>query len=221
MSVSLCSLPSSCTAVSFANVIVRQPSKMSEQPQIKRRRGTKHDRTGCLTCRARRKKCVENTLPRCGSCVRLNLECVREPVRRVPGTVATASGEKTIAVQPPQDGLLPGSAHGRSPSTRRFMRYYVNFLALKLTACGYQNSFLSGTSPQSSFEKPPYPDSTFYPSPLADGDGVPNPLRLSRRPRLGQPIQLRPNLPGRGDGSPVPGPEGSQCRRIKAICGHP
>lgn len=120
---------------------------MSEQPQVKRRRGTKHDRTGCLTCRARRKKCVENTLPRCGSCVRLNLECVREPVRRlVPGT-SDAPGEVTIDARPPQDGLVPGSAHGRSRSARVFMRYYVNFLALKLTACGYQNSFLSALLP--------------------------------------------------------------------------
>ncbi|KAL2286162.1 hypothetical protein FJTKL_06999 [Diaporthe vaccinii] len=120
---------------------------MSEQPQVKRRRGTKHDRTGCMTCRARRKKCVENTLPRCGSCVRLNLECVREPVRRVvPGTL-DALREATIDARPPQDGLVPGPAHCRSPSTRIFMRYYVNFLALKLTACGYQNSFLSALLP--------------------------------------------------------------------------
>ncbi|KAH8752785.1 fungal-specific transcription factor domain-containing protein [Diaporthe sp. PMI_573] len=119
---------------------------MSEQPQIKRRKGTKHDRTGCLTCRARRKKCVENTLPRCGSCVRLNLECVRGPVTRVPGTPDVPS-EMSIAARPPQDALVPGSVHARSPSTRLFMRYYVNFLAVKLTACGYQNSFLSALLP--------------------------------------------------------------------------
>lgn len=139
-----------CSPTLYRPHSVRTPSEMSEQPQVKRRRGTKHDRSGCLTCRARRKKCAENTLPRCGSCVRLNLECVREPVRRVPGTVANASKERTVAAHPPQDGLLPGPAHGGSPSTRLFMRYYVNFLALKLTACGYQNSFLSGTSAQSS-----------------------------------------------------------------------
>ncbi|KAK2613430.1 hypothetical protein N8I77_000346 [Diaporthe amygdali] len=122
---------------------------MSEKPQVKRRRGTKHDRTGCLTCRARRKKCVENTLPRCGSCVRLNLECVREPARRVPGT-GKPPRDAAVDVRPPQDNLLPGPAQGRSPSTRLFMRYYVNFLALKLTACGYQNSFLSGMLASSS-----------------------------------------------------------------------
>lgn len=120
---------------------------MSEQPQVKRRRGTKHDRTGCLTCRARRKKCVENTLPRCGSCVRLNLECVREPLRRVVLGGSNAPREVNIDARPPQDGLVPGSANGRSPSTRVFMRYYVNFLAPKLTACGYQNSFLSALLP--------------------------------------------------------------------------
>lgn len=141
----------------FANIIAHAPPEMSEQqPQVKRRRGTKHDRTGCLTCRARRKKCVENTLPRCGSCVRLNLECVREPVRRVVGT-SNAPTEVTIVAPPPQDGLVPGSAHGRSPSTRLFMRYYVNFLALKLTACGYQNSFLSGTSAHPSPARPKTP----------------------------------------------------------------
>lgn len=30
-----------------------------------------------------RKKCNQNTFPVCGTCARLNLECVREPVRKV------------------------------------------------------------------------------------------------------------------------------------------
>lgn len=135
------------------------PDNMSEQTQarqVRRRRGTKHDRTGCLTCRARRKKCVDNTLPTCGSCARLNLECVREPARRVlagpPGAPRDAPREGAVIIAtagppPPQDGLAPGRARARTAPARLFMRYYANFLALKLTACGYKNSFLTALLP--------------------------------------------------------------------------
>lgn len=136
---------------------------MSEQQpqarQVRRRRGTRHDRTGCLTCRVRRKKCVDNTLPTCGSCARLNLECVREPARRVvaAGTQGAAPRDTpregatiittTRPPPPPQDGLAPGRARARTAPARLFMRYYANFLALKLTACGYRNSFLTALLP--------------------------------------------------------------------------
>ncbi|KAF6785726.1 C6 zinc finger domain protein [Colletotrichum sojae] len=41
---------------------------------IRRRNVTTRDRTGCVTCRARRLKCDEGK-PKCHNCTRLNLEC--------------------------------------------------------------------------------------------------------------------------------------------------
>ncbi|KAF6816151.1 C6 zinc finger domain protein [Colletotrichum musicola] len=46
---------------------------MSERV-IRRRNVTTRDRTGCVTCRARRLKCDEGK-PKCHNCTRLNLEC--------------------------------------------------------------------------------------------------------------------------------------------------
>ncbi|KAL0942968.1 C6 zinc finger domain protein [Colletotrichum truncatum] len=41
---------------------------------IRKRNVTSRDRTGCVTCRARRLKCDEGK-PSCNNCIRLNLEC--------------------------------------------------------------------------------------------------------------------------------------------------
>lgn len=70
-----------------------------------RRGSTEHDRTGC---RAGHKKCARNTCPRCRSCVRLNLEYVREYVRWVLGTV----------VKTARNLLLPGCYKDGRPSSR-------------------------------------------------------------------------------------------------------
>ena len=59
--------------------------------KFKKRSGTTRERTGCLTCRQRRKKCDDNTYPICGHCRRLNLECVREAPRAVYINVGNAA----------------------------------------------------------------------------------------------------------------------------------
>lgn len=148
-----------------------------QDPPIRRRKGTRHDRTGCLTCRLRRKKCVQNILPKCGSCTRLNLECVRRPPTRLPALQDIGDGPQNVheiittvpvipvfetsrwlesthqdiavyppTIPPPAAGLSNTPDGCQTPSRRIFMRYYVEVLAWKLTACGYHNSFLWGKS---------------------------------------------------------------------------
>ncbi|KAE8152362.1 fungal-specific transcription factor domain-containing protein [Aspergillus avenaceus] len=90
---------------------------------VKRRNGSKHDKTGCLTCRYRKKKCIPNTFPVCGACKRLNLECVREPTRQV----LRMSVEH---IQPSHGWVVPDEG-GRHESSRRrhAMTYYISVLS--------------------------------------------------------------------------------------------
>ncbi|KAE8361116.1 hypothetical protein BDV27DRAFT_148090 [Aspergillus caelatus] len=94
-----------------------------EEP-VRRRNGSKHDKTGCLTCRYRRKKCVHNTFPVCGDCRRLNLECIREPARRV----------LPIASHPTADGLSEWKSsrlhdNVENAQRRSAMNFYITTLS--------------------------------------------------------------------------------------------
>ncbi|KAJ5235455.1 uncharacterized protein N7469_004623 [Penicillium citrinum] len=95
---------------------------------VRRRNGSKHDKTGCLTCRYRRKKCTLNTIPICGDCKRLNLECVREPTRQV---LPTASTPTMPAVFQWENSQVDGTAD--KFRRRAAMKFYVTVLSQLLT----------------------------------------------------------------------------------------
>ncbi|KAH8178642.1 fungal specific transcription factor domain-containing protein [Sarocladium implicatum] len=133
----------------------------SDQPATRKRKGSRHDKTGCLTCRYRRKKCVDNTFPICGSCARLNLECVREPARSVVPATANvgqvdASGEnaepiaQTAAVMASSPIVASPAFAGLgtdTPLKRHAMRYYISVLTTHLTVSQEFNSFLTAFLP--------------------------------------------------------------------------
>ncbi|KAK1569629.1 fungal-specific transcription factor domain-containing protein [Colletotrichum navitas] len=131
------------------------------QSETRRRKGSKHDKTGCLTCRYRRKKCVENTFPTCGSCARLNLKCVRSSARDVvpPSWVDQKQSFKQIEPTPrtsnvpessssfPLCSTMPTGDHLEPHQKRQVMRYYITVLCHYLTASEQFNSFLSAFLP--------------------------------------------------------------------------
>ncbi|KAL6821853.1 fungal-specific transcription factor domain-containing protein [Trichoderma sp. SZMC 28015] len=75
------------------------------------RRKVSRTRTGCLTCKSRRKRC-DMTRPCCGDCTRLNLECEWPAVKRIAKTAdgtARASSPRAGAVHVPEEqGLSSG-----------------------------------------------------------------------------------------------------------------
>ncbi|KAL1616470.1 hypothetical protein SLS54_008373 [Diplodia seriata] len=78
-------------------------SQTTTKRRIRKRTGTTRERTGCVTCRRRKKKCT-NEYPVCDHCRRLNFECIREePRQAVVGNGKPAPGE--------------GSANGTAPET--------------------------------------------------------------------------------------------------------
>jgi transcriptional activator protein UGA3 len=137
-----------------------EPAAPLPAPSARRRRqGSKHDKTGCLTCRFRRKKCVDNSWPICGTCARLNLECVRQPARSVVPEHRITSLQKTQpheqqlqhhAALPSPSIAMPAlnvawqESLGNSPQRRHAMRYYITTLTQHATVSEQFNSFVSG-----------------------------------------------------------------------------
>ncbi|KAL4794345.1 hypothetical protein BDV19DRAFT_399492 [Aspergillus venezuelensis] len=108
---------------------------------VRRRNGSKHDKTGCLTCRYRRKKCIHNTFPICGDCRRLNLQCIREPTQVLPVPAYTRA-----------DGLPrwpePRGIETPEYNQRRYaMNFYITTLSHLLTVTETKNCFLSAFLP--------------------------------------------------------------------------
>ncbi|KAF2971903.1 hypothetical protein GQX73_g1741 [Xylaria multiplex] len=108
----------------------------------------------------RRKKCTDNSIPVCGACKRLNLECIRESVRNVvPGAWAD---DQVVRQRRHNEGPKEenGGAHptritpavamsddDNAPQRRHAMGYYITVLALHLTVSKEFNSFLSAFLP--------------------------------------------------------------------------
>ena len=136
---------------------------------VKKRKGSKHDKTGCLTCRyrwgwylpscfrprvnsfPRRKKCSDNSFPICGTCRRLNLECIREPVRQIVPALGSASsaGSHSPPITNVSLNWEPLRPHGGidALTRRHIMRHYVSILTGLLSISQQHNSFLSGKHP--------------------------------------------------------------------------
>lgn len=104
----------------------------------------------------RHKKCVENTFPECGACMRLNLVCLREPKQHVAPAVQTRAAKRRTE---PAVSLVPtartlaflqdyeprtSSDSGRCSMRQYAMKYYVNVMTQLLTVSHQFNSFLSG-----------------------------------------------------------------------------
>ncbi|KAL6792268.1 fungal-specific transcription factor domain-containing protein [Trichoderma sp. SZMC 28013] len=82
------------------------------------RRKVSRTRTGCMTCKSRRKRC-DMTRPCCGDCTRLNLECewpaVKKIAKTADGTARTLSPRAGTVHVPEEQGLSSGeTSHPRS-----------------------------------------------------------------------------------------------------------
>ncbi|KAH8805468.1 fungal-specific transcription factor domain-containing protein [Xylogone sp. PMI_703] len=117
----------------------------------KRRPGGTRQRTGCLTCRQRRKKC-DGLYPICGHCTRLNLVCVRKEPQNIVDTALAAP----VYCMTPGDSWTPSILRAPDPidvcgyadssrgiDQRFLLKYYTNVLSKLLTTNDENNSFLS------------------------------------------------------------------------------
>ena len=118
--------PSNVTARIEANmneeaIAEDKTSKAKEgrtRKKFKKRTGTTRERTGCLTCRQRRKKCDNNTYPICGHCRRLNLECVREAPRTI--HISVGNTAQTSQQSQPQPTTTSNTFNTHAPISAPF-----------------------------------------------------------------------------------------------------
>ena len=92
--------------------------------------------------RHRRKKCLVNTLPVCGDCKRLNLECVREATRHLLPTTSSPIANTTS----PWD-YSRYYDHIELSKRRSAMSFYVTTLSQLWSVSDQNNCFLSGKTP--------------------------------------------------------------------------
>ncbi|OAK97315.1 putative Zn(II)2Cys6 transcription factor-like protein [Phaeosphaeriaceae sp. SRC1lsM3a] len=68
------------------------------EPKPRQRKFAPRSRTGCLTCRSRRKRC-DNRHPQCNNCTRLNLACEWQPQRKVVTETSTSPSPSDAQLQ--------------------------------------------------------------------------------------------------------------------------
>ncbi|KAJ5094416.1 hypothetical protein N7456_010277 [Penicillium angulare] len=122
--------------------------------RIIKKRGTTRERTGCLTCRQRKKRC-DLGYPVCKECVRLNYECKWEAPRNFacnePSTDSLCLAERSssrpvrlLIVPDPVLFWVDEHSDCTSPLSRRnFLRYYTQTFTHLMTTNMENNSFLS------------------------------------------------------------------------------
>jgi transcriptional activator protein UGA3 len=99
--------------------------------KARQRKFAPRSRTGCLTCRTRRKRC-DNRGPQCANCIRLNLTCEWQPQRNLVAESSPASkspGPEVPVVSPLRSSLdfwdvLPGDLDQPS-EVKHMLQYYV------------------------------------------------------------------------------------------------
>ncbi|KAK7518954.1 fungal-specific transcription factor domain-containing protein [Phyllosticta citriasiana] len=142
----------------------------TEKRRVRKRTGTTRERTGCVTCRRRKKKC-DGGYPVCDHCRRLNFECVREEPRQTGSSAVPCASSSLIkhsdkTILPTSSSTIltlpagnwaapilsldpvaawPGTAGDSTPATNRrvLLRYYLQTLSTLLTSTLENNCFAS------------------------------------------------------------------------------
>ncbi|KAJ4314140.1 hypothetical protein N0V94_006599 [Neodidymelliopsis sp. IMI 364377] len=113
-------------------------------PKPRQRKFAPRSRTGCLTCRARRKRC-DNRRPQCENCTRLNLSCEWQAQRKLiqeTTSNSSSSPESEIVESVPSSldswDLLPGEA---SAERQHLLQYYVEAFVPSVSVATTPTSF--------------------------------------------------------------------------------
>ncbi|KAH7408763.1 fungal-specific transcription factor domain-containing protein [Phaeosphaeria sp. MPI-PUGE-AT-0046c] len=116
----------------------------------RQRKFAPRSRTGCLTCRSRRKRC-DNQHPQCNNCTRLNLACEWQPQRKVVADVSASPvpSDAQIQVTGPLHStldfwdVLPGGlddAAERKHILQYYVEAYVPSVSVASSATNYYTS---------------------------------------------------------------------------------
>ncbi|KAL6704833.1 hypothetical protein ACN47E_007516 [Coniothyrium glycines] len=111
----------------------------------RQRKFAPRSRTGCLTCRQRRKRC-DNRQPRCENCTRLNLTCDWQAPRRVVATIVSRPTSPRTQLSVPQSLHPPGGLWD-SPlidsiaEKQQLLHYYIEAFVPSVSVAAIPTSF--------------------------------------------------------------------------------
>ncbi|PWI75238.1 hypothetical protein PCL_05896 [Purpureocillium lilacinum] len=89
----------------------RQDSILQHDPKKRKRNFSNRTKTGCLTCRKRKKKCDEQK-PECSNCIRGGFLCAGYPPQRGPGWQKVDSKSAAIPLESKDPSYVPPGAYG-------------------------------------------------------------------------------------------------------------
>ncbi|KAJ6440415.1 rhamnolipids biosynthesis 3-oxoacyl-reductase [Purpureocillium lavendulum] len=89
----------------------RQDSILQHDPKKRKRNFSNRTKTGCLTCRKRKKKCDEQK-PECSNCIRGGFLCAGYPPQRGPGWQKADSKSAAIPLESKDPSYVPPGAYG-------------------------------------------------------------------------------------------------------------
>lgn len=126
------------------------------EDRVRQRKFAPRSRQGCLTCRARRKRC-DGQRPDCQNCTRLNLTCEYQAPRRITADPAPASASASASA-PVSDTSPPSTAGSLVPSLdpwsalpgdelgerKHLLRYYVEAFVPSVSVATTSSSFYTG-----------------------------------------------------------------------------
>ncbi|KAF1970806.1 putative Zn(II)2Cys6 transcription factor-like protein [Bimuria novae-zelandiae CBS 107.79] len=115
------------------------------EPRVRQRKFAPRSRQGCLTCRARRKRC-DGQRPGCQNCTRLNLTCEYQAPRRIttePNNAQDSESSPDSMTGPLMPSLDPWDAlPGDEPGERKhLLRYYIEAFVPSVSVATTQSSF--------------------------------------------------------------------------------
>ncbi|KAM4065416.1 bacterial transferase hexapeptide (six repeats) domain-containing protein [Hirsutella rhossiliensis] len=204
----------------------RQDSMPHHDPKKRKRNFSNRTKTGCLTCRKRKKKCDEHK-PECSNCIRGGFVCAGYPPQRGPGWQKPDNKAATVPLESKDPSYVPpgaygmpqhGAAYGAQPVKREPLPHYRG-QALRidppqgrpLAACDDDRPTAS-TLPSASAVSP---ESKLSAIAYAPGNAFPTPVSANTQPpsfgeRMNKDYPRVPPLHDLGRGEPeTPHPSNS------------
>ncbi|KFA66403.1 hypothetical protein S40285_01325, partial [Stachybotrys chlorohalonatus IBT 40285] len=89
----------------------RQDSILQHDPKKRKRNFSNRTKTGCLTCRKRKKKCDEQK-PECSNCIRGGFLCAGYPPQRGPGWQKPDNKAAAVPLESKDPSYVPPGAYG-------------------------------------------------------------------------------------------------------------
>ncbi|KAI5462493.1 hypothetical protein BGZ63DRAFT_215732 [Mariannaea sp. PMI_226] len=89
----------------------RRDGVLQHDPKKRKRNFSNRTKTGCLTCRKRKKKCDEQK-PECGNCLRGSFVCAGYPPQRGPGWQKPDNKTPAVPLESKDPSYVPPGAYG-------------------------------------------------------------------------------------------------------------